>query len=70
MFRAGMKESQNQVVVINHISYQVFEQIMHYLYTGDFSFDEKDMNMDQTIDILRVADEEFLDDVSILNVFN
>ena len=41
------------------------EQIMHYLYTGDFSFEEKDVsNIDNLIDILRVADEEFLEDVS------
>lgn len=38
---------------------------MHYLYTGDFSFDENSITMDLIIDILRVADEEFLDDVSI-----
>jgi len=37
---------------------------MYYLYTGDFSFDEKNMTMDMIIEILRVADEEFLDDVS------
>ena len=52
--------------MINHISYQVFEQIMYYLYTGDFSFDEKSMSMDIIIEILRVADEEFLDDVSLI----
>ena len=38
---------------------------MQYLYTGDFSFEEKDVsNIDNLIDILRVADEEFLEDVS------
>ena len=61
-----MLESQgSQVVPIENISYAVFEQIMHYLYTGDFSFEEKDVsNIDNLIDILRVADEEFLEDVS------
>ena len=38
---------------------------MHYLYTGDFSLDEQTTSMDQIVDILRVADEEFLEDVSI-----
>jgi hypothetical protein len=37
---------------------------MHYLYTGDFTFDEKHSSIDIIIDILRVADEEFLEDVS------
>ena len=66
MFTGGLKESQgNQVIVVDHISYEVFEQIMHYLYTGDFSLDEKNITLDQIVDILRVADEEFLDDVSL-----
>lgn len=65
MFTGGLKESQgNQVIVVDHISYEVFEQIMNYLYTGDFSLDEKNTTTDQIVDILRVADEEFLDDVS------
>jgi len=61
-----MLESQGkQVVQIENISYSVFEQLMHYLYTGDFSFEENDVsNIDNLIDILRVADEEFLEDVS------
>ena len=61
-----MLESQGkQVVPIENIPYAVFEQIMTYLYTGSFSFDEKDVsNIDTLIDILRVADEEFLEDVS------
>ena len=66
MFKAGMMESQSQQVVpITHISYTVFEQIMGYLYSGEFSFREGDEdNIETIIDILRVADEEFLDDVS------
>lgn len=65
MFTGGMKESVgNQTIVLNHINYDVFEQIMHYLYTGDFALDETNTNFDQIVDILRVADEEFLDDVS------
>ena len=68
MFTGGLKESQgNQVIVVDHISYEVFEQIMNYLYTGDFSLDEKNTTTDQIVDILRVADEEFLDDVSFYN---
>jgi hypothetical protein len=39
---------------------------MHYLYTGDFSLGEKEVTMDQLVDILRVADQEFLDDVSLM----
>lgn len=47
MFTGGLKESQgHQTIVINHISYEVFEQIMQYLYTGDFSLDEKNVTMD------------------------
>ena len=38
---------------------------MGYLYSGEFSFREGDEdNIETIIDILRVADEEFLDDVS------
>ena len=52
---------------ITHISYTVFEQIMGYLYSGEFSFREGDEdNIETIIDILRVADEEFLDDVSLI----
>ena len=67
MFTAGMKESQSQQVVpITHISYSVFEQIMRYLYSGEFSFrEDEEENIDAIIDILRVADEEFLDDVKM-----
>lgn len=40
---------------------------MHYLYTGDFSFKEKDRsNIDNLIDILRIADEEFLEEVKMM----
>ena len=53
------------MIPITHISYSVFEQIMGYLYRGEFNFREGDEeNVDSIIDILRVADEEFLDDVS------
>ena len=39
---------------------------MGYLYSGEFSFREGDEdNIETIIDILRVADEEFLDDVSL-----
>ena len=38
---------------------------MGFLYSGEFSFKEGDEdNVEKIIDILRVADEEFLDDVS------
>ena len=38
---------------------------MSYLYSGEFTFREGDEdNIETIIDILRVADEEFLDDVS------
>ena len=38
---------------------------MGYLYSGEFTFREGDEdNIETIIDILRVADEEFLDDVS------
>ena len=68
MFQAGMLESQGKTeVTIEHIPYAVFEQIMHYLYTGDFSFKEKDRsNIDNLIDILRIADEEFLEEVKMM----
>lgn len=54
------------MVPITHISYTVFEQIMGYLYRGEFTFREEDQdNIEAIIDILRVADEEFLDDVKM-----
>ena len=67
MFTAGMKESQSQQVIpITHIDYKVFEQIMRYLYSGEFNFlEEEEDNIDVIIDILRVADEEFLNDVKM-----
>lgn len=38
---------------------------MGYLYRGEFTFKEEDENnIEAIIDILRVADEEFLNDVS------
>lgn len=53
---------------ITHISYAIFEQIMRYLYSGEFDFREGDEdNIETIIDILRVADEEFLDDVSSIS---
>ena len=40
---------------------------MHYLYTGDFNMDsETPANLDKVIEILGVADSEFLDDVSFV----
>jgi len=43
---------------------------MAYLYRGEFKFKEGDENNIETIiDILRVADEEFLDDVSLAGRF-
>lgn len=40
---------------------------MRYLYSGYFSFREGDEdNIETIIDILRVADEEFLDDVKMI----
>ena len=43
---------------------------MGYLYCGDFTFKEgEEENIDAVIDILRVADEEFLDDVSLPEIF-
>lgn len=51
---------------ISHITYTVFEQIMRYLYTGDFTFREEDKdNINAIVDILRVADVEFLEDVKM-----
>ena len=42
---------------------------MGYLYSGEFTFREGDEdNIETIIDILRVADEEFLDDVSSADV--
>jgi len=40
---------------------------MGYLYSGEFTFREGDEdNIETIIDILRVADEEFLDDVKMI----
>mmetsp|Transcript_13078 Transcript_13078/g.17684 ORF Transcript_13078/g.17684 Transcript_13078/m.17684 type:complete len:86 (-) Transcript_13078:425-682(-) len=39
---------------------------MSYLYSGEFTFrPEDENNIEAIIDILRVADEEFLDDVKM-----
>ena len=40
---------------------------MHYLYSGDFVLDVENSvaNLDKVIEILGVADAEFLDDVSL-----
>jgi len=44
---------------------------MGYLYRGEFTFkDEDENNIDTIIDILRVADEEFLDDVSTCKILD
>ena len=72
MFSTGMRESNandggSVIVPIQNISYAVFSQIMHYLYSGDFVLDVDNSvaNLDKVIEILGVADAEFLDDVSI-----
>jgi hypothetical protein len=66
MFKAGMMESQSNksVIQIDHISYPVFELVMRYLYTGSFEPSlEFLQNIEVMVDILRVADEEFLDEI-------
>jgi hypothetical protein len=71
MFSTGMRESNandngSVIVPIANISYPVFSQLMHYLYSGDFVLDVDNSvaNLDKVIEILGVADAEFLDDVS------
>jgi len=39
---------------------------MKYLYTGEFDLNVLD-SLDKVIEMLRVADEEYLEDVSITN---
>ena len=68
MFKAGMMESQTDktMIRVDHISYPVFELIMKYLYTGYFEpCAEYLQSIEMMVDILRVADEEFLDEVSL-----
>jgi hypothetical protein len=71
MFSTGMRESNandkgSVVVPIANISYSVFSQLMYYLYSGEFVLDVDNSvaNLDKVIEILGVADAEFLDDVS------
>lgn len=67
MFKTGMQESQGNktIVKIDHISYPVFQLIMQYLYSGQFNPPAQYLqSIDMMVDILRVADEEFLDEVS------
>lgn len=69
MFTVGMKESKQQVIEINNISYIVFSSIMHYLYTGEFHFgadtEGQELSLDYLFEFLRVADEYILEDVKI-----
>jgi BTB/POZ domain-containing protein 11 len=72
MFSTGMRESSGAggpvVVPIQNISYTVFGQIMHFLYTGDFVMDQEGVasSLDKIIEVLGVADAEFLDDIKML----
>jgi len=70
MFTVGMKESKQQEIEINNISYPVFSSIMNYLYTGDFHFgadtEGQELSLDYLFEFLRVADEYILEDVIIL----
>ena len=69
MLQAGMTESVNDktVVTIDGISYEVFSELMKYLYTGKFETldhcgDKKEL-MEMSVEFLRVADVEVLDDI-------
>ena len=72
MFSTGMRESSGGqgevpvVVNIKNIPYDVFKQIMYYLYTGEFILDQDRQiaPLDKVIEILGVADAEFIEDVS------
>jgi len=41
---------------------------MHFLYTGDFVLDQEGVasNLDKIIEVLGVADAEFLDDIKMI----
>jgi hypothetical protein len=73
MFTVGMKESKQNEIEINNISYPVFSSIMHYLYTGDFHFgadtEGQELSLDYLFEFLRVADEYILEDVSYIGYF-
>lgn len=69
MLRSGMGESTGKEVKIDGISYEVFADIMAYLYSGHFvALDNvpKEQMLDKATEYLRVADSEYLDDVKQL----
>ena len=73
MLKAGLSESQSQqgptIVKIDDLTYSIFTELMKYLYTGKFNaldnINDKRELLDISIEFLRVADVEVLDDVKI-----
>ena len=69
MFSNGMIESNQSLIKIENIIYQVFSSIMHYLYTGDFHFgadlEGQEHSLEYLFEFLRVSDEYILEDVII-----
>lgn len=73
MLKVGMSESQSEgttIVKIDEISYPIFAELMKYLYTGKFEAldtisDKRDL-LELSIEFLRVADVEVLDDVKLV----
>lgn len=68
MFSSGMKESQENKIVINHISYPVFAAICQYLYTGEIHFgaetEGQELSLDYLLEFLAVSDEFLIEDVN------
>jgi N-acetylneuraminic acid mutarotase len=67
MFSLGMKESNQNQIPINHISYPVFAAICQYLYTGEVHFgadtEGQELSLEYMLEFLRVSDEYMLDEI-------
>ena len=72
MLTAGLQESQEQKtqVKIDDISYEIFSDMMTYLYTGRFDaldkMENKNLLLEKSVEYLRVADSEYLEDIKMV----
>ena len=69
MFKSGMAESKMEEIVIDDVTYPVFNSIMYFLYTGEFHFgadwDGQESSIDHLHEFLRISDKYMLEDVKI-----
>ena len=72
MLTVGLQESQETKtqVKIEDISYEIFSDVMAYLYTGKFDALEKVESkyqlLEKSVEYLRVADAEYLEDIKMV----